>query len=615
MAKLVQVPEKLLKRGRRLNGLPQSDEYIPASGPWYQRLLSNSLLWWTLLVVVFAAATIAYQYYLIMAVALERNEANFGKSFALAALGALLPLALSGVVMKRFELQKVGRRVVAGWTLWLTGLVLAGLTGGRQIFVHGIANLWSWHGPIVVGIASAVIFTIVLAVLTVVLVKKPQLENRCSKGMLIAGIVGALLALGWLGWLNAAMTPLPPAELPEGMMVNTDAYMQGLDQSIRLAFPTLAAYTVFFIVLIDRRRPAGWLAWLLALAWGAGASTMLSIIVNSWAGELLGQGEAEAGASNMRTAVYIAPFVEEAAKASILFIMAAFWRSKLVNKLNLVALGGLSAVGFAFTENIIYYIRAVLYASQEIAAGDADAAVQQLAFMRGVLTSWGHPLFTSMTAIGLAVGLRNRSKLARILYPLAGYCVAAGLHMSFNLMASTQNDEGALLRTFMIFGVSVAISLLIFLIRNLIKEDRLIRHRLSDYRRMGWVQQSDPEVFGSWWQRVRLVLLALLISPKAWWHTVRLIRAMVELAYARDSITKGLIDQAGLGYERDLLYRIRQERVWALSSLTGWRTYPYFWKTLWARFAPARLRKDIQIPVTATRTEYSAVDPSWAPPA
>ena len=46
------------------------------------------------------------------------------------------------------------------------------------------------------------------------------------------------------------------------------------------------------------------------------------------------------------------------------------------------------------------------------------------------MTFFGHPLFTAMTGIGLAVALRSKSKIVRIVAPLAGFCAAAFLHMA-----------------------------------------------------------------------------------------------------------------------------------------------------------------------------------------
>ena len=46
----------------------------------------------------------------------------------------------------------------------------------------------------------------------------------------------------------------------------------------------------------------------------------------------------------------MAPFVEEAAKATVLFLIAILARYRLTSQVSLIALAGLSGVGFAFTE-------------------------------------------------------------------------------------------------------------------------------------------------------------------------------------------------------------------------------------------------------------------------
>ena len=63
---------------------------------------------------------------------------------------------------------------------------------------------------------------------------------------------------------------------------------------------------------------------------------------------------------------------------------------------------------------------------------DPTSALRAMFLQRGLLTWWGHPLFTTCTAIGVAFAMRNRSKWVRVVAPLAGYLCAATLHMLFN---------------------------------------------------------------------------------------------------------------------------------------------------------------------------------------
>lgn len=388
--------------------------------------------------------------------------------------------------------------------------------------------------------------------------------------------------------------------------------------STKAAAPTLAVWALVFLA-IDRWRPQRWLTWFLALGWGACVSTLLSLHINTWAARHLGVTRGENEAASVRAAVYIAPFVEEAAKASILFLLAIFLRHRLVNRLSLLTLGGLSAVGFAFTENIIYYGRAYSFATKNAAVGDAESAVSQLVFLRGVVTSWGHWSFTMMTALGLALALRNRSKTVRILAPVTGYLLAALGHMFFNSQASMGGDQDVLLRMMYVSGAMMCLFLLSNAIGTWLAEGNLIRQRLIDYVRMGWLRESDPVVFGSARRRWLVFWLSLFEGWRCIGATVVLIRTMTELAYLRDAMTRGLNDDAALEREKELFARIRRLRTIAIDDPRGRRH-----KKVWGRWRKPVLATPASYPgpagiggnwpaPTGTRG-YAAVDPTWAPP-
>ena len=124
-----------------------------------------------------------------------------------------------------------------------------------------------------------------------------------------------------------------------------------------------------------------------------------------------------------RAAIYVAPFVEEASKATVLFWLAILMRYQWVSRLSGIVLAGLSGAAFAFTENILYYGRVYRYAARTFGEVPPLEALQNLFVFRGLLTFFGHPLFTAMTGIGLAIALRSKSKIVRVVAPLAGYCV------------------------------------------------------------------------------------------------------------------------------------------------------------------------------------------------
>ena len=121
-------------------------------------------------------------------------------------------------------------------------------------------------------------------------------------------------------------------------------------QAAWYATSTLVFWILVFL-LADRWRPQRWTVWFLSLGWGASVATFLSYHVNSWAAMQMQVTGNFDPATSARAAIFVAPFVEEAAKATVLFGLAILVRYELVSKVSLVVMGGLSAAGFAFTDS------------------------------------------------------------------------------------------------------------------------------------------------------------------------------------------------------------------------------------------------------------------------
>ncbi len=379
-----------------------------------------------------------------------------------------------------------------------------------------------------------------------------------------------------------------------------EAYLRVLP----LAGATLGCY-VLLLIFLDRLRPTTWSMKWMALGWGACAAVFISLIVNTWAGELMkaeGPVDASQGA---RAAIFSAPFVEEAAKATVLFFIAIAMRRRIVGVHQALTLAALSAVGFAFTENVVYYIRVFMYAVT-IYGTDADAELQQLFLMRGVMLSFGHPLFTSMTAIGLIVALLNRSKLVRVLAPVAGYLAAAFGHMLFNGFASLSSNTLMM----MLVGWLVVLGLVVFTIFRYVHQTRNIKARLAELVQLGWLEVSDPvemsRLFGRW----RMAISALLRGPRVFTATLRLQRSLTELAYLRDAEMRGIVDAMAIERERDLVLIAAEARVWAIDHAKGVPFIPPEWGE--ARRALMQRIKDARADRKGRRNQPPPA--SWTPP-
>jgi hypothetical protein len=319
-------------------------------------------------------------------------------------------------------------------------------------------------------------------------------------------------------------------------------------------------------------------------------------------------------------------------------------RYQWVSRLSGIVLAGLSGSAFAFTENILYYGRAYRYAARTFGQVPPMEALQSLFQLRGLMTFFGHPLFTSMTGIGLAVALRSKSKIVRVVAPLAGYCAAVFVHMSFNTTASLVSGPSLLL-VYLTVAVPLVVAMVVFIVRQLFREGRLIRERLLDYVRVGWLTPDEPHDLSRLRTRTRALWHALFLSPAACWATLRFQRAVTELAYLRDAMTRGLVDDTGLAREKVLLARIRDLRGQAVTHPEGRAAYPVL--------RPRRVRPAVPsyappsypgpagiggnypapvayppppasalpgvpaaatVPLGQTATQYSEVDPNWKPP-
>lgn len=446
------------------------------------------------------------------------------------------------------------------------------------------------------------------------------------KRLLTAPITWAtvtLLAVELLCILLMWQELVPDKKVPGGTMIGIGT------ESVQLTLP-YALITVIPLTLVflwaDRFRPQRFWVWLVTFGWGACVATYFSMHLNTWAAEhlsVVGDGDPATAA---RAATFVAPFVEESMKATVLFLLAIGMRYRWVSLLSGITLAGLSGAAFAFTENILYYTRAVRAA---YAYGVDEQEVLQAIFLRrGVFTFFGHPLFTAMTGIGLAFAMRTKSKLVRVLAPVTGFLAAALLHMTFNGIASAGLSEQALLIPLLLFAYPLVISLAIFTVREFLRQRKLIGARLQDYAQTGWLNESDALFAPRPLTRIRVLWQSLwggrLLS------TWRMQRALTELAYLRDAMARGLVDDAGLIREKELLFRIRSLRSRALVEPLPRTVYPWQRQRRTAQSwsapqypGPAGLGGNYpapvppaahDVPLGSRATQYSAVDPRWKPP-
>ena len=176
---------------------------------------------------------------------------------------------------------------------------------------------------------------------------------------------------------------VPDREVPGGTLPGLGT------EAIPIAFKYAAVTAIPLSLLFlwaDRYRPQRFWVWLMTFGWGACVATYVSAEINSWAAghlSIIGDGDPATAA---RAAIYVAPFVEEASKATVLFWLAILMRYQWVSRLSGIVLAGLSGAAFAFTENILYYGRVYRYAARTFGEVPPLEALQNLFVLRGLVT-------------------------------------------------------------------------------------------------------------------------------------------------------------------------------------------------------------------------------------
>jgi RsiW-degrading membrane proteinase PrsW (M82 family) len=210
----------------------------------------------------------------------------------------------------------------------------------------------------------------------------------------------------------------------------------GLGFGVFVAASAIALLPVPFLVAaflaLDRYDPAPIKYLAFAFGWGAFAATAISLGVNTGLAWVFHQVQIP----GYLVAVLVAPVIEEITKALAVFMLFWFRRREVVGLADALMYAGLSATGFAMTENVLYLGN--VYVSGERMGGAlvGVGGVIGLVIMRLGLTGFIHPLFTAMTGIGIGFAARSGKTALRWLLPIAGLLAAMILHGSWNLMAT-----------------------------------------------------------------------------------------------------------------------------------------------------------------------------------
>ncbi len=248
------------------------------------------------------------------------------------------------------------------------------------------------------------------------------------------------------------------------------------------------------VLYLDRYETEPWYLLLSAFLWGAVVAVFLAISFEILAGQavLVAWGEDTADLVGITIA---APVFEELTKGAALVVLVIFFRNEFDGALDGIVYGALIGLGFAMTENILYF--------GSVWVEDGAVAFGFLFFLRAILGGFGHAFYTATfgATIGWAVQRPDWS-IRRVLVPACGLLLAISQHAAWNstVYALSRLDEdtatvAGLLLFFVVEPLLFTLPpLLIFLVVATVagrRELRIIRQELYEEINFGILASSE----------------------------------------------------------------------------------------------------------------------------
>ncbi len=237
-----------------------------------------------------------------------------------------------------------------------------------------------------------------------------------------------------------------------------------------VSFPLLIAVCFW----LDRYEPEPGRYRLAAIGWGAVVAVILSFIAEQLLFSL-------PGTSDFIDTAVLAPLVEELGKGLFLVAVLLLRRDQVHGLLDGIVYAGLVGIGFAFVEDILYY-------SSALSSGGSEGLTVTF-ILRGIMSPFAHPLFTSATGIGVGIAASTRKPVLRWAAPLAGYLVAAVLHGIWN--GSSFWGARGFLTAYAAVMLPLLAMVLALAIWARVREGRMLTTALEQTAQLGWNTREE----------------------------------------------------------------------------------------------------------------------------
>ena len=300
--------------------------------------------------------------------------------------------------------------------------------------------------------------------------------------------------------------------------------------TIGFVLSTVAMTVVLLCYLwLDRWEPEPPRLLVLAFLWGASVAILVSVVLELIVESAVNPGQAE---TSFFTVAVAAPVIEEAAKGLFLLLMMTGARRNELNSLtDCLVYAGVTAVGFAWLEDIFY-----------IANGGTLASSLVTAAMRLIMGPFAHPLFTTFTGIGVYFALQQRKTWAKVGYVALGFAAAVIMHGLWN--GSALVGPGAYFGLYVVWMMPIFFLAIVLAVRSRRREQKIVAEKLPGMVAAGLVTPAETAWLGSIKTRKQAVAAATGFGGRPGGIGVKkFAHQVIELAFVRDRIERGFGDE------------------------------------------------------------------------
>jgi RsiW-degrading membrane proteinase PrsW (M82 family) len=333
---------------------------------------------------------------------------------------------------------------------------------------------------------------------------------------------------------------------------------------------------VALVLWMDRLEPEPRASLAFAFLWGAGIAALAALVINTADLEYVTMPALGASGGEYAAATFGAPVVEETLKGAVLVGLLWRRRAEFDGPADGIIYAAMVGLGFAMIENVGYYVNAL------VAPERGGMALLEYTFvLRGLVSPLLHPIFTSMTGLGVAYSASRRHG--------APWAVALGL-LAAMVLHGTWNGLSLFGTAGLVAAYLIMSCVLAGLIAVLAADRRrvigLIRRYLPGYEQTGLVTPDDTAMLASLRARAaarRWARAAGGLPAAAAMSDYQL--AATELALACAKAGRGVLDRRAFAARQYALLELMAVARHAFTSRV--RGAPEVTPAPWARSASA----------------------------